>query len=92
VNRHFKGRYWLEVVGSSVSASLLGVTLVWPNWIELVFRVDADRGSGLLEWLIVVVSLTVSVCASVLARREWRRAMTPGAQIVEGAGQGSGGV
>ena len=92
MNRHFKGRFWLEVAGLSVSSVLLSATLLRPSWIETVFGVDPDNGSGLLEWSIVVVSLAVSVCASVLARREWRRAMTPGGQIVEDACQGSGRV
>jgi hypothetical protein len=89
MDRHLRRRFWLEAAGSSVSAVLLGVTLVWPGWIELVFRVDPDRGSGLLEWFIAVVSLIVSVFASVLARREWRRCVTLSAQLLEVTGPSS---
>ena len=92
VDRHPGGRFWLEVAGASVSAVLLGVTLIWPSWIELVFRVDPDSGSGLVEWFIVVVSLTVSVCASLLARRDWRRSIASDARLPEGADPGSGQV
>ncbi len=92
MDRFPKGRFWPEAAGLSVSAVSLGVTLVWPSWIELVFCVDPDRGSGLLEWIIVVVSFTVSVCVSVLARHEWRRSMTLSAQLLEGTGPGSGQV
>jgi apolipoprotein N-acyltransferase len=72
VDRRFRRRFWFEIAASSASAVLFGVTLVWPSWIEFVFHVDPDRGSGLLEWMIVLVSFAVSLCASVLARREWR--------------------
>jgi hypothetical protein len=67
-------RFWLEVASSSVSALLAGLTLMWPSWIEFIFHVDPDRGSGLLEWFIVVISLMVSLCVAALARREWVRA------------------
>jgi hypothetical protein len=90
VHRHPQSRFWFESAGSSVGTVLLGMTLVWPSWIESVFGADPDSGSGLLECLIVVVALIVLVCALVLARREWRRATTSRAHVVESAGQGSG--
>jgi hypothetical protein len=52
---------------------LLVATLVWPRWIELVFHANPDRGSGALEWAIVVISLAVSLSMAFLARLEWRR-------------------
>ena len=73
MNPRLRRRFWIEVGTSSVSAVLLVVTLAWPDWIELVFHVDPDHGSGLLEWVVVLVSVAVWLCASVLARREWRR-------------------
>ena len=92
MNRHFKGRFWLEVAGLSVSSVLLIATLMWPSWIETVFGVDPDNGSGLLEWLIVVSSLIVSACTAALARREWRKCIVSRTQIVADAGPGSGRV
>jgi hypothetical protein len=76
VYRDLRRRFWCEATASGSSAALLGVTLAWPDWIELASRVDPDHGSGLLEWLIVLVSFMVAVCASAAARREWRRSVT----------------
>jgi hypothetical protein len=90
VVRHPTLLFWFEVAGSSVSAVLGGLTLMWPSWIELIFHVDPDRGSGLLEWFIVVISLMVSLCIAALARREWVRAIMSSPQTPEGAGPGSG--
>jgi len=54
------------------SAVLLVGTLAWPDWIEIVFRVDPDHGSGWLEWAIVIVAFTLMVMCSAGARRQWR--------------------
>jgi hypothetical protein len=72
VRPHFTWRFWVEGVAASAAFVLLAVTLVWPDWIELVLGVDPDLGSGALEWLIVLVSFVVLLSASILAGREWR--------------------
>jgi hypothetical protein len=66
-------RFWVEVALAAVSTLFLVVTLVWRDWIEIVFRVDPDQGSGWLEWVIVTVALSLAVTFSIGARREWRR-------------------
>jgi hypothetical protein len=66
-------RFWLELALAILSAGLLVVTVVWHDWIEIVFRVDPDRGSGWFEWLVVALTFVVSVSFSISARREWRR-------------------
>jgi hypothetical protein len=72
-------RYWLEVVCSAV-AGLLGVlTAIVPDWIEEVFHVDPDAGSGALEWGIVVVLLAIAIALGLSARREYARAQRQGA-------------
>ena len=72
-------RYWLEVV-CSVVAGLLGVlTAIVPDWIEEVFHVDPDAGSGALEWGIVVVLLAIAIALGRSARREYARAQRQGA-------------
>ena len=67
-------RFWLELGLAGFSAFLLLLTLVTREWIELLFRVDPDHGSGSLEWLVVVAALVATVTFSVLARLEWQRA------------------
>ena len=57
-----------------MNIALLALTVVWTEWIEIVFHVDPDAGSGELEWGIVVVTLGLTLAFSILARMEWRRA------------------
>jgi hypothetical protein len=72
--RQLRRRFWLEVGTAAVSALALLATLLRREWIELVFHVDPDRGSGALEWLIVAVSAVAAVGCASLAPFEWRRA------------------
>jgi hypothetical protein len=67
-------RFWLELGLAASSAVLLLLTLVWRDWIELVLRVDPDRGSGSFEWAIVGVSIVATATFSVLARLDWVKA------------------
>lgn len=67
-------RFWLELGLAGFSAFLLLLTLVTREWVELIFRVDPDRGNGSFEWLVVVTALVATVTFSMLARLEWQRA------------------
>ncbi len=53
---------------------LAAVTLVWRDWIEIVFGVDPDEGSGAVEWAIVVGLALVAFLAAVAGSYELRRA------------------
>jgi hypothetical protein len=66
-------RFWIEAGSAGMSALALVLTVVWPDWIELVFGIDPDHHSGSAEWLIVAVCALFTVTFSVLARLEWRR-------------------
>jgi hypothetical protein len=68
-----KARFWFEAGMSSLSGFLFVVTLLWRDWIELGFHVDPDRHDGSLEWLIVGVLFTASICFGALAVDELRR-------------------
>ncbi|MFJ7159979.1 ABC transporter permease [Streptomyces sp. NPDC101118] len=72
-------RFWIEVALGSLSALLFVVTLVWHDWIEILFDVDPDAGSGALEWVIVLVTALVAVLCALGARMEWRRTHPAGA-------------
>lgn len=72
MNRHCTPRFWVEGIAAGAAFLLLVVTLVWPSWIELGFGMDPDRGSGVVEWLIVLVAAMGLLGSSALALREWR--------------------
>lgn len=73
-DRSVRVRFWLELVCGLLGAVLFGVTLVTREWIELIFGVDPDKGSGALELAIALGLLAVSIVSGLLAVREWRRA------------------
>ena len=75
MKRHLTPNFWIEAILAAASALLLVLTLVWEDWIEIIFGVDPDNHSGSLEWLIVIVCLCITIVFSVLARQEWRRAL-----------------
>lgn len=66
--------FWLETGMALITGILFVITLVWRDWIELVFGVDPDKGNGSLEWLIVGALLVVTLALFTLASFEWRRA------------------
>jgi hypothetical protein len=71
--RQTRVRFWIEAGLGVASAFLLILTLLLPDWIEVVFRFSPDRHSGSAEWAIDGACLFVAVVAGVLARGEWRR-------------------
>jgi len=71
--RKARVRFWIEVILAAVTAALLLLTLISREWIEEVFGVEPDAGSGALEWAIVVALALATVAFSLLARAEWKR-------------------
>jgi len=73
MGKALRQRFWHETGMGIVTGILFMITLVWHDWIEIVFGVDLDQGSGLLEWLIVGVLLVVTITLLLLDSYEWRR-------------------
>jgi O-antigen/teichoic acid export membrane protein len=70
--RATRRRYWFELVLAVLAGALAVLTLISREWIEVVFGVDPDQGSGALEWLIVLAAVAVALasgCAALLERR-----------------------
>lgn len=66
-------RFWVEAGLAALTAFAFLLTLIWRDWIEVVFEVDPDGGDGSLEWLVVLALLVTSATLAMLARAEWRR-------------------
>jgi hypothetical protein len=77
MNRH-AARARIELALAIVSAFLFVLTLITREWIELVFGVEPDGGSGALEWAIAFAFLAAAIALGLLARRD-RRLATAGA-------------
>jgi hypothetical protein len=72
--RSIRRRAWFEWAVASAASVLAVVTLVWHNWIEIVFGVDPDEGSGAVEWAIVLVLALVASGTAVAGSYEMRQA------------------
>ena len=68
-----RARFWIEAVCGVLGLVLFAVTVVSREWIEFLFGVDPDGGSGALEFGIALGLLAMAVASGVLAAREWRR-------------------
>jgi hypothetical protein len=79
MTRGVRTRFWVEAGAALTCAVLTVVTLITKEWIELLFHVDPDGGSGVLEWGIVLATAALTVLFSVMARRDWLGASIAGA-------------
>ncbi len=66
-------RFWVESALATVTGLLAVITLFTRDWIEVVFGVDPDHGSGSLEWALIAVLVVATLVVGSLARMEWRR-------------------
>jgi hypothetical protein len=67
-------RFWAESVSAASAAVLALVTVVWPDWIEIVTGSAPDGGSGALERAVVGGLAATAILLAAVARAEWRRA------------------
>jgi hypothetical protein len=73
MKKQLRPLFWIEALLALGNAVLLAMTVVWKDWIEIVFNVDPDAGSGAVEWGVVLVTLLLTIAFLSLARGEWRR-------------------
>ena len=73
MQQRFSAAFWVELALSLLSAALTALTIAWPDWMEGIFEIDPDEGSGSSEWVIALAFIVVTVLLSVLTRRTWRR-------------------
>jgi len=66
-------RFWLQMGIAVCATILMGVTLIWTDWIERVFHLNVDNHNGLVEWLVVTASLVLAITHLTLAACEWQR-------------------
>jgi hypothetical protein len=66
-------RFMVELFASGAGAICFALTLIRRDWIEAVFDVDPDAGSGALEWVIAGVFLAIALTFGLMARRQWRQ-------------------
>jgi hypothetical protein len=57
--------------GVAAALSLLAVlTAFHPDWIELIFGIDPDSGSGSLEWALILVPAVIAMACATVAYRK----------------------
>ena len=78
--RSLPARGRADVVAAAVLGFLALLTLVVPDWIEVVFKVDPDGGNGSLEWMIVAGCAVVALVFAFDARRSWTAATADAAE------------
>ena len=73
IMKNVRARFWVTAALAVVSVVLFAVTVIAPDWIEMVFRFDPDHGNGAAEWVIVAGLVLMAATTSVLSLAEWRR-------------------
>ena len=63
-------RIWTETALATLTAAIALLTIVWPDWIEVIFGVDPDGGNGALEWGFVGLSAFASLMFGLRARAD----------------------
>ena len=73
LRRQLPQRFWVEAAFGAISTVLLVLTIVVPNWIELLFSLTPDAGNGSTEWELAFSLAAISLVMFALAGRTWRK-------------------
>lgn len=65
--------FGLKIVLGLMSTVLLALTLVAPDWIELLFGIAPDEGTSASEWGLSLSFATVCVVVFGSSWRTWRK-------------------
>jgi hypothetical protein len=65
-------RMLIEALLAALSAAALVLTFLWPQWIEDLFGLDPDGGSGETEWGLSIGLAIVTVVFITRASLAWR--------------------
>ena len=66
-SRMLTRRLRIESALAALAAVMALITIAWPEWIEAVFGIDPDGGSGALEWAFVAALALGSLTFGLLA-------------------------
>ena len=75
--RALSARTRIDVIAGAAFSFLTILTLIVPDWIEVVFKVEPDGGNGSLEWVFVAAMALIAIVFAVDARRTWTAATVP---------------
>jgi hypothetical protein len=73
MKKKLRRRFWAEIVLAASSGILSAITVVWPDWIEMITGWDPDQHSGSVEWIIASGLFSAAVTTLAMATLEWRR-------------------
>lgn len=73
VSKRLPAKIWVELLLGLMSAVLLTLAIVLPNWMELLFRLAPDAGDGSAERGFALLWAAISLLMFGLAGRAWRK-------------------
>ncbi len=70
--RKLNQSFWVELALALGSLALFLLTIAWPEWIEGLFGVEPDAGSGAAEWVVAAALAISAGIWGLRARSHWR--------------------
>ena len=66
-------RLRIEALLALLSAGMLALTVLWPQWVEAFFGFEPDAGDGSSEWGFTLALVAITLFAFITTARDWRR-------------------